>query len=92
VNVNVPSESGASMIDRFFNMMMDVPSQVYYALTAGSIIASAMLYLSGKRHLALFVGEWAPTLLVSALFYKLLRPSNENVAENLRQATNQFTR
>lgn len=63
----------------FFETMEHVPSQVYFGLAMGSIIGSALAYFSGRRDLALFIGEWAPTFLVLPLFYKLLRPAREEM-------------
>jgi hypothetical protein len=78
------------MISRFFRTMMTIPSETYFTVTVGSIVASLLFYVMGKRHTALFVGEWAPTLLVAALFYKLLHPTNERVGERMGQAINEF--
>jgi hypothetical protein len=83
---------GMSLFDRFFHLMLAVPTEAYYFATLGSILGSALLYLSGKRHAALFVGEWAPTFLVTALFYKLLRPSGQDVGRRIGAAINELTR
>lgn len=93
--MNIPSrttERSDSFLDRTFDTLMEVPSSVYFGMTLGSIAASALFYLLGKRQTALFVGEWAPTFLVSALFYKLLNPSRENIRQGMQNAANEFTR
>lgn len=54
-----------------------MPANYYYAGVIGSIVFSALLFLSGKRNLGIFVGLWPPTLLNLALFTKQLRPSRE---------------
>jgi hypothetical protein len=54
-----------------------IPTNVYYGGVIGSIVASALLMMMGKRNLSLFVGLWPPTLLNMALFTKQLRPSRE---------------
>ena len=87
-----PTQRADSFLERTFQTLMDVPSTVYFGLALGSITASALLFLLGKRHTALFVGEWAPTFLVSALFYKLLNPSRENIRQGMQNAANEFTR
>lgn len=49
-----------------------------FAIAAGaSILASAILFGRKQRDWAIFVGEWAPTFLITGLFYKLLMPSKE---------------
>ncbi len=63
--------------DRFLRSMESVPTQVYWGLSMGSVLLSAVLFLSGRWRAGLFVGQWPPTFLVLALLYKLLRPSHE---------------
>ena len=53
------------------------PSMSFAYLAGGSILASLVLFLLKKRESAIFVGLWPPTILSMALFYKLLRPSEE---------------
>ncbi|HEX5414987.1 MAG TPA: hypothetical protein VFZ25_04920 [Chloroflexota bacterium] len=91
-NTNRTTQRSESFLERTFEALTAVPSSVYLGLTMGSIAASAIFFLLGKRHTALFVGEWAPTFLVAALFYKLLNPSRENVRQGLESATSEFTR
>ena len=62
-----------------------VPTQGYIGLAVGSILASALLYISGRRTAALFVGQWPPTFAALALVYKLLRPSHEIGMEQMRE-------
>lgn len=90
--MNRQTRRSESFFDRIFDALITVPSSVYFGLTLGSITASALLYLMGKRQTSLFVGEWAPTFLVSALFYKLLNPGHENVRTGMEQATSELTR
>jgi hypothetical protein len=54
-----------------------IPANVYYGGVIGSIAASAILMMMGKRNLSLFVGLWPPTILNLALFTKQLKPSRE---------------
>ena len=49
-----------------------VPSALYIGLTAGSIIASLILFGRKQKDNALFVGLWAPTFLALGLFVKLV--------------------
>ena len=55
----------------------DIPSSVYLGFVGGSIVLSALLFVSGKKNLGQFVGLWAPTILNLAIFTKRLRPSND---------------
>ncbi len=68
-----------------FQIVDQIPGQVWYILGIASIIASAVFQLMGKKNWADFVGKWPPTLLLLGLYHKLLRPGNENATG---QATN----
>ena len=50
----------------------DIPSEAYLAATAASILISLLLYMTGKKQAAQFVGLWAPTIINLGLFAKLL--------------------
>jgi hypothetical protein len=89
--MNQQSRTDEGLFDKFFHTMMTVPSEYFYVAAIGSIVTSAALYAFGKRHTALFVGQWAPTFLVSALFYKLLHPAHD-VSEGIRQTVGDLTR
>jgi hypothetical protein len=61
----------------FFSFLETIPNSTYYFAMVGSIFASLWLFVSGKRWESLFVGLWAPTIITSAMFYKLIHPSRE---------------
>ena len=73
--------------DAYFEAMEAIPTQVYYGLAVASIVASAVLFMSGRRHWSLFVGQWPPTFIAMALMNKLLRPSQEHLGEAARRAS-----
>jgi hypothetical protein len=73
--------------DAFMGSMERAPAQMYWLLAMGSIVASAVLFLGGRRGSAVFVGQWPPTFIALALFYKLLRPSLESGRENIVSPT-----
>ncbi len=60
-----------------FGFLETIPTSTYYFAMLGSILGSLYLFISGRRWESLFVGLWAPTIITSSLFYKLLRPSRE---------------
>ena len=41
-----------------------LPSDTFLWAASASIVASAALQLMGNRHASVFVGQWAPTLLI----------------------------
>lgn len=65
------------------SLMETIPVRTYWIAAIGSILISAILYLSGKRTAALFVGQWPPTFILFSLFYRLLRPSREDTAHGM---------
>lgn len=50
-----------------------LPSDVFLWAAFGSIAGSLALKVTGKEHAALFVGQWAPTLLILGLYNKLVK-------------------
>lgn len=50
-----------------------IPSIAYFSAAVGSMAASATLHAMGKQKLSLFVGQWAPSLLVIGLYNKLVK-------------------
>lgn len=57
-----------------FAFLENIPVATYIYAMLASVIGSALLYAAGRRHTALFIGQWAPTFLTLGLFYKMLRP------------------
>ncbi|MGI8553956.1 MAG: hypothetical protein ACR2PL_24695 [Dehalococcoidia bacterium] len=55
----------------------NLPASVYYWASIGSIAASALFMLLGRKNLSIFVGLWPPTFAVLGLFNKQLHPSQE---------------
>lgn len=54
-----------------------VPFAGYFAIAVGSIAVSAGLFFSNRKDLAIFVGHWAPTILVLAAHRKLVQIEHE---------------
>jgi len=50
-----------------------IPSMAYLSAAVGSMVASAALQVAGKEKLSLFIGQWAPSLLVIGLYNKLVK-------------------
>lgn len=58
---------------RIEHFTSQVPSGLYLSLAVASIGASAGLYLAGRKQSAVFVGHWAPTILLLGLYNKLVK-------------------
>lgn len=50
-----------------------LPSDVFLWAAAASIATSATMQLMGNRNAAVFIGQWAPTLLILGLYNKLVK-------------------
>ena len=73
-------------METYLKVMEAVPTQAYLGAAVGSIALSALLRVFGKKDAAIFVGQWPPTFILFALAYKMLRPSDEDVAQEGHQA------
>jgi hypothetical protein len=59
----------------FFGFTDNVSERTWYWAAVGSIVVSAMLKLAKRDHMAVFVGQWAPSFLLFGLFHRILQPS-----------------
>lgn len=50
-----------------------IPSDVYLWAALGSMGASAILQITGKKEESVFVGQWAPAFLLLGLYNKLVK-------------------
>jgi hypothetical protein len=50
-----------------------IPSDTFLWAAGGSIIGSLILQTMKKRDLSVFVGQWAPTLLILGLYNKIVK-------------------
>lgn len=76
-----------------FSIFERISGRTWSWLALGSIVASFFLFITGKRSWSLFVGEWAPTFLLGALFFRLLGPSDEpGEISSVKSAANQTKR
>ena len=57
-----------------------LPSDTFLWLAYGAIAVSLGLRLMGRRHDALFVGQWAPTFLILGLYNKLVKVAGSDRA------------
>ena len=59
-----------------------LPSDTFLWIAVGAMTASATLQMMGNRHASLFVGQWAPTLLILGLYNKLVKQLGSDRSEN----------
>jgi hypothetical protein len=49
------------------------PSDLFLWAAVGSMAASLTLKLLGRDHISMFIGQWAPPLLIMGLYNKLVK-------------------
>jgi hypothetical protein len=59
-----------------------LPSDTFLWMAVGTMAASASLHLMGNKQVSLFVGQWAPTLLILGLYNKLVKQLGSDRTEN----------
>ncbi len=65
-----PEGKVATMIER---QTARLPSDLFLWAAGASIVGSLALKLNKKDHEALFVGQWAPTLLLLGIYNKIVK-------------------
>lgn len=73
-----------------FRIVDQIPGQLWYTLGIVSILASAILQISGRKNAADFVGKWPPTFFAVGLYHKLVRPGSEDATGQLQRAGEQL--
>jgi hypothetical protein len=61
-----------------------LPSDTFLWAAGGSIAASLALKMAGRDRDALFVGQWAPTLLILGLYNKLVKMFGTDSRHDMR--------
>lgn len=59
-----------------------LPSDTFLWLAVGAMATSATLQIMGNKHVSLFVGQWAPTMLIFGLYNKLVKQLGSDRLEN----------
>jgi hypothetical protein len=59
-----------------------LPSDTFLWAAVGCMATSATLQVMGQKHVSLFVGQWAPTLLIMGLYNKLVKQLGSDRTEN----------
>ena len=59
-----------------------LPSDTFLWMAIGAMAASATMQMMGNRHVSLFVGQWAPTLLIFGLYNKMVKQLGSDRTEN----------
>ena len=66
------------------NQTAKLPSDTFLWAAAASIATSAALQMMGNKNASVFVGQWAPTLLILGLYNKLVKQLGSDAFDNAR--------
>jgi|GEM_PF-2695669 len=70
MDTNAPLDQVEEAQKSYFAITRDIPEEAWYWAAIGSVVASATLWLAGKRDWSTFVGQWPPTFLLLGLFHR----------------------
>jgi hypothetical protein len=59
-----------------------LPSDTFLWMAVAAMVASASMQMTGNKSASLFVGQWAPTLLIFGLYNKLVKQLGSDRTEN----------
>ena len=59
-----------------------LPSDTFLWVALGAMVASAAMQTMGNKHASLFIGQWAPTLLIFGLYNKLVKQLGSDRTQN----------
>ena len=62
-----------------------LPSDAFLWAAGASMVASLILKILDRHHEALFVGQWAPTILILGVYNKLVK-QHGSVPESLKRS------
>lgn len=60
-----------------------IPSDVYLWAAVGSMAVSLALFCTKNKHASIFVGQWAPSLLIIGLYNKLVKTQGHDSEDNI---------
>lgn len=68
-----PSHAEGPVAKTIEQQTAKLPSDLFLWGAVASIATSLILQAGGKRHASMFVGQWAPTVLILGLYNKLVK-------------------
>ena len=63
-----------------------MPSDTFLWAAVGAMAVSASLHMMGKKDASVFVGQWAPTLLILGVYNKLVKQLGSDFTDSKLRA------
>jgi len=79
---DIYSQSEGKVAKAIETQTAKLPSDTFLWAAVGCMATSATLQIMGNRHASLFVGQWAPTMLILGLYNKLVKQLGSDRTEN----------
>jgi hypothetical protein len=79
---NVQSHAEGRVAKTIEDQTARLPSDTFLWIAVGCMATSATLQMMGNKHASLFVGQWAPTILIMGLYNKLVKQLGSDRSEN----------
>lgn len=73
ISPGVPGAREDQLTSAIESQTAKIPSAGYLGAAIGAMLASAILKSVGKNDWAMFVGQWAPSILVIGLYNKVVK-------------------
>ena len=68
------------------NQTAKLPSDTFLWAAGAAIATSAALQMMGNKHASVFVGQWAPTLLILGLYNKIVKQLGSDALDRRARA------
>ena len=78
---NVQSHAEGRVAKTIEDQTARLPSDTFLWIAVGCMATSATLQMMGNKHASLFVGQWAPSLLLFGIYNKLVKQVGSDRAE-----------
>jgi len=79
---NASSQTEGPIAKAIESQTSKLPSDTFLWAAVGAMATSATLQFVGNKNASLFIGQWAPTLLIMGLYNKLVKQLGSDRTEN----------
>jgi hypothetical protein len=79
---NVHSQAEGPVAKAIEQHTSKLPSDTFLWIAVGAMVTSAAMQTMGKKHASLFIGQWAPTLLILGVYNKLVKQLGSDRTQN----------
>ena len=78
-SAGVPGQREDQFTSSIESQTSKIPSAGYLGAAIGAMVASAILKTLGKNDWAMFVGQWAPSILIIGVYNKVVKQQGSDI-------------